>query len=120
MWNTLGVVDVSRPKRWIIAVLGPMALFALIWWAWLALHLPPDDSGGRLAAGLGAAGAIAVPIGAFLAWWAGRDNDHAQPVTPLGAATPTVTASGERSVATGEGGSSIVSTGDGTINIQQR
>ena len=113
----LGVV---RAWRWTIAIVGPIGLFALIWWGWLALRLPPDDSGGRLAAALGAAGAIAVPIGAFLAWWAARDKDQAPSATPPQGIAPTVTASGERSIATGQGSSGINSTGDNTINIQQR
>ena len=107
----------SRGWRWLIAVLGPLALFALIWWAWLALRLPPDDPGGRLAAALATAGAVAVPVGALLAWWAARDTDHPQATAPPGTS---VTASGERSIATGGNNSGINSTGDDTTNIQRR
>ena len=114
----LGVVDVSRPWRWTIAVLSPIGLFALIWWGWLALRLPPDDSGGRLAAALGTAGAFAVPVGALLAWWAARDTDQPKPTAPPQGSI--VTASGERSIATGPNSSGINSTGDGTINTQQQ
>jgi hypothetical protein len=108
----------------LIAVLSPIALFALIWWAWLALRLPPDDPSGRLAAGLGTAGAVAVPVGALLAWWAGRESSEHTPATPdtppQPSAPPGTVASGERSIATGENSSGINSTGDGTINIQRR
>jgi hypothetical protein len=103
-----------------IAVLGPIALFALIWWGWLTLRLPPDDPGGRLAAALGAGGAVAVPVGAFLAWWATRADNDPQHKPPASGASQSVTASGERSIATGQGGSGISSTGDHTINIQPR
>lgn len=114
----------SRGWRWLIAVLGPLALFALVWWAWLALRLPPDDPGGRLAAALATAGAVAVSVGALLAWWAARDTDLPQATAPPGTGSlPTqstaVTASGERSVAIGGDNSGSISTGDGAPKAPQ-
>jgi uncharacterized protein YjbI with pentapeptide repeats len=59
--------------RWCVAVVICPAVFALFWWAWEALKLPPAWPD-RRAVALSVAGAVATAVGLPLASWAGHDR----------------------------------------------
>ena len=62
----------GRLGRWVCAIVGSLGMFALVWWVWFLLDLPPAGPD-RLGVALAVAGAVAIAGGAPLAWWAGRE-----------------------------------------------
>lgn len=102
----------SSAWRWVVATLGPLALGGLVWWAWFAVPIPPAGDN-RLVVALAVAGATAVSVGAFLAWWAGRDRrnpDNGDPAAPQ--APPPVAPSAQVGVAID---STVIGTNPGTV-----
>jgi tetratricopeptide (TPR) repeat protein len=59
--------------RWPAAVAGCLAVFAVCWWAWETLRLPPTGAD-RLGVALGVAAAASAAVGGPLFYWAGRES----------------------------------------------
>ena len=104
-WETM-----SRPGRWLVAVVVTVVAFGVSLWVCGALLLPLWLKSGAdrwvVAAGLGVAVAALAALGS--ASWAGEQSEHSS------------SGRGERSISAGGDISGIVSTGDGTTNIQQK
>lgn len=75
----------ARLWRWVCAVVGPLAMFALVWWVWFVFNVPPAGAD-RLGVALAIAGAVAVAGGAPLVAWAARESAGPEPVPVVAAA----------------------------------
>jgi hypothetical protein len=99
----------SRAARWLVAVVVTVAAFGVSMWVCGALLLPlvlkSEADRWVVAAGLGVAVAALAALGC--ASWAGQSDDSSSGL-------------GERSISAGGDISGIASTGDGTVNIQQK
>jgi hypothetical protein len=100
----------SRAARWLVAMVVTVAAFGLTLWACGALLMPLWLKSGAdrwvVAAGLGVAVAALAALGC--ASWASGQSEDSSP------------GSGGRSISAGGDISGIASTGDDTINIQQK
>ena len=100
----------SRTVRWLVAAVVTVAAFGVSLWVCGALLLPLVLKSGAdrwvVAAGLGVA--VAALAALWGAWWAGREAE-ASSSRPEGG-----------SISTGGDNNGILSTGDGTTNIQQK
>jgi hypothetical protein len=59
--------------RWTVAAAVPLAVFALCWWAWEVMRLPPAG-GDRLGVALTVAAVVSAAVGAPVVSWAGRER----------------------------------------------
>jgi hypothetical protein len=100
---------VSRNVRWLLLAVGSLVVFGLC--VWLGNEVLPWDRPERIGAGAGAGAVLA----AVLLTWGSSVIGSAPPSPPRG--TSGNTASGERSVATGDN-SGIIVTGDNG-NVQR-
>lgn len=112
---------VNGAVRWLVAGLVTAVSFSVVVWVSGAFVLPPlmrsPDARWAVAVGLG--GAVAALAVLWGQSWATRDGGATVTVDAGSAAAgPGVSAPGERSIAAGGEISGIVSTGDGTTNIQ--
>ncbi|HEY7146236.1 MAG TPA: tetratricopeptide repeat protein [Streptosporangiaceae bacterium] len=77
--------------RWIFAVSGSLAVFAVCWWAWYAIGLPPAGAN-RLAVAVPVAAVLSAALSGPLVSWAGRDRPGAMPGDGQGAPRPVLPA----------------------------
>ncbi|MFJ8697529.1 hypothetical protein [Streptomyces roseolilacinus] len=106
----------SRTTRWLLLAAGSLTVFGLC--VWLGDALLPWDRPERVGAG---AGAGAVLVAVLVAW--GSSVINPAPPPPPSSPPPSspppgttrITASGERSVATGDNAGIIVTGDNGTI-----
>ena len=113
MLGWAGVETMSRAGRWLVAVVVTVAAFGVSLWVCGTLLLPLWLKSGAdrwaVAAGLGVAVAALAALGC--ASWAGHDEDSPSDSSSV---------PGERSIFAGGDIIGIASTGDETINIQQK
>lgn len=100
----------NRTARWLLLAVGSLVVFGLC--VWLGNELLPWDRPERIGAGAGAGAVLAAVL---VAWGSSAISSAAPPPPHRGASRNT--ASGERSVATGDN-SGIIVTGDNG-NIQR-
>ena len=119
----LGVVLVSRTRRWWVAALVMVAVFAGATWVSGAVILVPllALSGDRWAVASGVGVAVAAFAALWGQWWATRAEDGPQQAAAGGDAARgnrQVTAARDRSVAIGRDNTGLIATGDGAVSTQ--
>ncbi|GGQ04309.1 hypothetical protein [Streptomyces roseolilacinus] len=102
----------NRTTRWLLLAAGSLVVFGLC--VWLGDALLPWDRPERVGAG---AGAGAVLVAVLVAWGSSVINPASPPPSPPPppSGATRITASGERSVATGDNTGIIVTGDNGTI-----
>ena len=83
MSGSVGVLS-----RWFTAIGAYLATFAVCWWSWEALKLPPVGPD-RLGVALAVAAAVSAAVSGPLFWWAGRGKtgeDHGDGAAAVSAA----------------------------------